>query len=219
MTKRFPLSYSRLTTFEQCPAKFNYLYIEKTAVDHGNEYTEYGNRVHESLENYGKTHNEKYLTPETRKFKPIVDNVSAQPGMRYFERQLAIDAEGNPCDWFSKAVWFRAIVDVLIDAGDVVTILDWKTGAVKPDMTQLRVFAYMVHRHFPRAKRFKVAYVWLQHDDVTPSEFTAEQAVEGWKNIDARASVVDVAVETRVFPHKPGHLCKWCPAKKICPQV
>lgn len=219
MTKRFPLSYSRLTTFEQCPAKFNYLYIEKAVVDHGNEYTEYGNRVHESLEKYGKTRDEAHLTLETRKFKPLVDNILSQPGNHRFELQMAIDANGNPCDWFSKAVWFRGVVDVLVDGGDVVTILDYKTGAVKPDMTQLRTFAYMVHRHYPNAKRLKVAYVWLQHDDITSSEFTVEQAIEGWKNIDARASDVDVAVETRVFPHKPGRLCKWCPAKKICPQV
>lgn len=219
MGARFPMSYSRLSTFEQCPLKFYYLNVSKEVSDPGNEHTQYGTRVHEALEKYGRTRNEEWLTLETRKFKPVVDRIIAQPGDKYYEYRMAIKADGTPCDWFSKEVWFRAVIDVLVRCGDVATIIDFKTGKVKPDLTQLRVFAYVVHKHMPSVRTFNVAYLWLQFDEVTSTTFTAEQAREGWKNIDQRCAEVDEAVELGVFEPKPSPLCGWCPAKKICPQA
>ena len=52
--KLMPLSYSRLSTFETCPRKFEYLYVLKSVKDEGSTATDYGTRVHEALENYGR---------------------------------------------------------------------------------------------------------------------------------------------------------------------
>ena len=53
MTTPMPLSFSRLSTFEQCPAQFDYLYVSKRVQNTMNEASEYGDRVHKVLEAYG----------------------------------------------------------------------------------------------------------------------------------------------------------------------
>ena len=42
MTQPMPLSFSRLSTFEQCPAQFDYLYVSKRVKSTMNEASEYG---------------------------------------------------------------------------------------------------------------------------------------------------------------------------------
>ena len=50
MSNPMPLSFSRLSTFEQCPAQFDYLYVTKRVQSTMNEASEYGDRVHKLLE-------------------------------------------------------------------------------------------------------------------------------------------------------------------------
>lgn len=52
MSKVMPLSFSRLSTFEQCESKFDYLYVSKRVQDQSNEASDYGDRVHKTLEAY-----------------------------------------------------------------------------------------------------------------------------------------------------------------------
>ena len=89
------LSYSRLSTFEQCQAKFDYLYVSKTVKDQGNEVSAYGNRVHEVLELYGKDELPTPLGLEAKqtlqKWGGLVDKIKSKKGEKYYEYQMAID--------------------------------------------------------------------------------------------------------------------------------
>ena len=104
MSKVMPLSYSRLSTFEQCESKFDYLYVSKRVQDQGSEVSEYGNRVHEVLELYGKGElDQATLSEEGKqtlgKWGKIVDKLLAKEGEKYFEYQMAVNADLQPVDW------------------------------------------------------------------------------------------------------------------------
>jgi RecB family exonuclease len=222
------LSFSRLSTFEQCERKFEYLYVSKLVKDEDNQYTIYGNRVHEALEAYGKAREAN--DPETRAtlsdgetFKeikawvPLVDRVLGVPGDKLFEFKMAIRRDFTTCDWFAPDVWLRSIADVLVINKTTAYVLDWKTGKVKNNPTQLKLFACMVFAHFPAVDTVKTAFVWLAHDDVTMDEYKRDNLQALWMTLTPRLTAVQEAVDVGVFRATPSGLCRFCPARGICP--
>lgn len=211
------LSYSRLSTYESCPRKFEHLYVAKDVVDAGSEATLYGTRVHEALELYGRDGTP--LTEETEHYKPIMDVLLSRPGTKHFEYQMALTQHRVPCDWFDKEVWLRGIADILIVNGSKAFVGDHKTGKVKDNPTQLKLFACMVMEHFPEVQEVKTAFIWLGHGQITDATFTREYLAETWASLMPRLDAVQEAHAVGVFPTKPSGLCPWCPAKGMCPDA
>lgn len=227
----FPLSFSRVSAFEQCKAKFEYLYVVKSVKDQGNVYTEAGVKIHEALEAYGKhkvsgtvdAHDvlaDKVVGPEEAGWRRLVDLVVAQPGEKLFEFQMAIRRDFIPCAWDDYAnVWLRAIGDVVVIGTGVAFIGDWKSGKVKKNPFQLALFAAMIFAHFPTIHTVKTAFIWLAHDDITSETYYRSTLPELWAGLLPRLTAVQEAVDVGVFPPSPSGLCRWCPAKSVCPSA
>lgn len=220
---KMPLSYSRLSTFEQCPAKFDYLYVTKSCKDKGSEATEYGTRVHEVLELHGQGRHDLIKPTEENKrtlkqWGPLVDKLLARNGTKYFEHQMAVNEQLQPVDWFAPDVWIRSIADVLVIDGETAYVIDWKAGKVKDNPTQLQLFAAMVLWHFPEVNTVKTSFVWLKYQDVSKSHYERRFLDALWRAIAPRFHKVHETIELGVFPTKPSGLCTpWCPAHAICP--
>lgn len=224
MSKVMPLSYSRLSTFEQCESKFDYLYVSKRVQDQGSEVSEYGNRVHEVLELYGKGElDQATLSEEGKqtlgKWGKIVDKLLAKAGEKYFEYQMAVNADLQPVDWFASDVWIRSIADVLVVDGDTAYCLDYKTGKVKDNPTQLQLFAAMVMWHFPQVTTVKTSFIWLKFNEVTNTKYERRFLESLWNGLRPRFKKVQEVIDLGVFKAKPSGLCPWCPAKDICPDA
>lgn len=226
--KKFPVSFSRLSTFEQCPQKFDYLYVTKSVIDAGNEITDYGTRVHEALELYGRALVEGGDAAaaaivslegnvEARKWKGLVDRIVRKDGEKYFEHQMALNPDKQPCDWFAADVWLRGIADVLVVDGDTAWCVDWKTGKPKENPTQLQLFAALIFIHFPEVQTVKTSFVWLNYDDMSDATYTRRMLPHIWMALDPRFTALQDAVDLGVFKAKPSGLCGWCAAKDICP--
>lgn len=222
------LSFSRLNTFEQCAAKFDYVYLQKAVQDTGNEASDYGDRVHKVLEAYGRQAIDKTAPPPPstheavatiKRWGDLVDKFVFRPGDKYFEHKMAINNALAPVDWFAKDVWIRSIADVLVVDGDMAYCADWKTGKVKSDPTQLQLFAAMVMYHFLEVNTVNTAFVWLAHDDVTTAKYERRHLGALWSALSPRFQRVQEMVDAGVMLPKPSPLCKWCPAKTICPEA
>lgn len=133
--KKFPVSFSRMSCFENCPQQFDYLYVSKVVKDLGNTHTEYGTRVHEALEKIAKVGTDPIeraklelegIPLEVREHVRLVDRLLAKPGQKFFEHQMTIDSNRQPCGWFGDDVWVRSIADVLIVDGTTAYVIDWK---------------------------------------------------------------------------------------------
>lgn len=228
MKKVFPLSFSRLSSFETCEARFEFLYVTKQVKDLGNRFTEHGYKVHSALEQHGKalTGNateaaivaleEDQYPLEVRPWLPLVQRIVEKPGEKYFELQLALRHDRTPCDWFAPDVWLRSILDVLVIDGRTAFVIDWKTGKVKGNPSQLQLFAAMVFARFPEVEEVKTMFVWLAHDQTTVETYSRQQAETIWNALLPRFNRVQEAVDLGVFKASPSPLCKWCPARSVC---
>lgn len=216
------MSYSRLNVFEQCPARFDYQYVSKRVKDQPNEASAYGDRVHKTLEARGKGEliaTDAETVDTTKRWGGLVDKVINAPGEKLFEHQMAVNDALEPVDWFAEDVRIRAIADVLVTHEDSAYVIDWKTGKVKNDPTQLQLFALMVFWHFPRINTVNTSFVWLKFKDVTKAKYERRYARAMWDAMSPRFAKVQSTVALGVFPTKPGPLCPWCPAKDICPDA
>ena len=224
MSNVMPLSFSRLSTFEQCPAQFDYLYVTKNVQSTTNEAADYGDRVHKVLEAYGKgTLDEAALTEEgkstLKQWGGIVEKLTSRNGDKFFEHQMAVNKQLQPVDWFAKDVWIRSIADVLIVDGDTAYCLDYKTGKVKDNPTQLQLFAAMVMWHFPQVNTVKTSFVWLKFNEVTNAKYERRYLDALWRALEPRFDKVQETIDLGVFETKPSGLCPWCPAKGFCPDA
>ena len=224
MTKVMPLSFSRLSTFEQCPAQFDYLYVSKRVVNQSNEHSDYGDRVHKVLEAKGKGElDEAALSAEGQqtieRWGALVDKVISRSGDKYFEHQMAVNRNLEPVEWFAPDVWIRSIADVLVVDGATAYCLDYKTGKVKENPTQLQLFAAMVFWHFPDVQTVKTSFIWLKFDEVTNSKYERRFLDALWSALEPRFDKVQEVINLGVFETKPSGLCPWCAAKEICPDA
>lgn len=224
MTKVMPLSFSRLSTFETCEAQFDYLYVSKRVQSQSNDASDYGDRVHKVLEAYGKsTLDEATLSDEgkqtLKRWGPLVDKITARPGNKFFEHQMSVNKHLQPTGWFDADVWIRSIADVLVVNGDTAYCLDYKTGKVKENPTQLQLFAAMVMWHFPEVQKVKTSFLWLKYDDATNATYERRYLDALWRAMEPRFTKVQDIIELGVFKAKPSGLCGWCAAKNICPDA
>lgn len=224
MTKVMPLSFSRLSTFEQCQAQFDYQYVSKLVANQSNDASEYGDRVHKILEAYGLGKlDEAALSDEGRqtldKWGGVVDKILARPGDKYFEYQMAVNNDLSPVDWFAPDVWIRSIADVLVVDGDTAYCLDYKTGKVKENPTQLQLFAAMVMWQFPEVNTVKTSFIWLKFNETTNAKYERRFLDSLWRAMRPRFDKVQEVIELGVFKATPSGLCPWCAARTICPDA
>jgi RecB family exonuclease len=215
------LSYSRLSVFEQCEARFDYQYVSKRVKDQSNPASEYGDRVHKTLEAYALGQAVEGIEAEQtlERWGGLVDSLVGREGEKFFEHQMAVNKALAPVDWFAPDVWIRGIADVLVVNKDTAYCLDWKTGKVKENPTQLQLFAAMVMWHFPQVTKVQTSFVWLAYDQMTSARYERRYLGALWDALRPRFERVQETVDLGVFKTKPGGLCPWCPAKDICPDA
>jgi RecB family exonuclease len=153
------------------------------------------------------------------KWAGVVDKILARPGQKFFEHQMAVNKQLQPVDWFDKDVWIRSIADVLVVDGDTAYCLDYKTGKVKDNPTQLQLFAAMVMWHFPQVQTVKTSFIWLRFDETTNAKYERRFLDALWRALEPRFTKVQEVVDLGVFDTKPSGLCPWCPAKGFCPDA
>jgi predicted RecB family nuclease len=132
---------------------------------------------------------------------------------------MAVNADLQPVEWFSSDVWVRSIADVLVVDGDTAYCLDYKTGKVKENPTQLQLFAAMVFWHFPEVTKVKTSFLWLKFNEVTNATYERRFLDSLWRALSPRFHKVQEVIDLGVFKAKPSGLCPWCPAKYICPDA
>ena len=110
MTQGRPWSYSRLSTYEDCPKQFWYSYIENMPeFKPPSPAASRGTAIHEKSEHYllGKIH---ICPPEYQKVSGHVMGLKARKAIP--EMKMAVNDKWEPVDYKAKDAYFRGIVDV-----------------------------------------------------------------------------------------------------------
>lgn len=217
--KQFAWSYSALTTYELCPKKYYHLYFlpkdhPDRVKDEDSSFSADGKIVHDAMR--ARVCDGKALPLNLRYMETAAARFAAVPGEKHGEMKLAINRQFEPRDYFAKDVFVRVVIDLAIVQKDTAIVVDWKTGKVKDDPTQMALTAAVLSRWMPEIKLFKTVFVWLAHNDATPKAYTPDQFTAVWNNLLPRVAKIEEARKTTTFPAKENGLCGWCPVKQ-CP--
>jgi hypothetical protein len=209
--KPFSWSYTHLSQFSNCPLAYKYNYLDKVWPFTENAATKRGVTVHKSIEDHlikGTP-----LPEDLLWLRRILDkfdgwNITA-------EQRVALDVSMAPVTYFAKTAWCRSVYDLRAEKDGVVALLDWKTGKMRDDTGQLRLFAGVEFASNPETHTVKTAYVWLDHKDMSTGVFTREKDNHPiWHEFLTKVHKVQTAIEQDKFPAKPSGLCGWCPASQ-----
>ena len=212
--KQTAWSYSRLNNFENCPKKFWHESVRKDVPFEESEAMRYGKLVHKALEL--RVSKGKPMPLNLRYLDKYAKLLADAKGDKLTEQQLAIDNNFNPCGWFDKQTWCRAILDLAIVKGTHAIVFDYKTGKISSDFTQLRLAGVLLMLHMPELQTVELAYLWTKDKKITKYEFTLTR--DDIKTVVLemmpRIKKYERAHRMESFPARPGFLCK-----RFCPVV
>lgn len=216
MSKPTAWSYSRLNNYETCPKKYWHLAVKKDVIEHENETIQYGKTVHKALEKrVGKG---KPLPLHLRYLEPYANKLVCAEGEKLTEQQLAINSSFQPCGWFAKDAWCRAILDLVITNPPHGIVVDYKTGRINDDFTQLELAGALLMLHMPEIQTLDLCYMWTKDKRVTKGDRLERSEIKRViSDLMPRVQRYEKAHRKEEFPARPGGLCKkYCPIK-TCP--
>jgi RecB family exonuclease len=229
--KPFAWSYSKLKNWRTCPRRHNEIDIKKTFKEAKSSQLVWGDHFHHEIANRLATR--KLMQPNMQQYEPLAqryDAVSqALETKPHVELQLACDRAMKPTGYFATDVWVRAKVDLLILKPPVAMVVDWKTGAMKPDSEQLALTAAVIMAHHPDVEWVITKYVWIgepkwpetiEHYHRAPSRYEIRNGTtyamhnvqDLWRNIGGDIQAMEKAHATGEYPPNPTGLCRrYCP--------
>ena len=143
------------------------------------------------------------------------------PGLAHsgVEQKLAFDRNWRPCEFFSAKAYFRMVVDWFFQQGDLIVIIDWKSGRkmpvnIKHDL-QLKIYGWglkravlsdtqeiLLRQHFLRYGREQEVLLKAQDLDEVPHILKNKiRWIEGDQD----------------FEPTPGSFCGLCGITAHCP--
>jgi hypothetical protein len=202
-------SYSSLSTYKQCPAKWKFSYIDGISWPESAAMTR-GSRMHLMAEEFvnGKVDR---VHPEVQKIGPQLLMLKSQGAKT--EATWLLKKDWTPTDDPNEA-WIKAIVDVHYMTPELVLhVIDYKSGQQYPDhREQLELYGLMGLLVEPAAKRVETAalymdsgYEGMQSSIIRPM---ISKMIEPWDQA-ANEMMAD-----EVYQPRPATHCRWCPYSK-----
>jgi hypothetical protein len=211
-------SYSALNKFLNCPMQYYEVSVTKRFADDTTEENLWGARVHDEIDKliclgrYDMA-GAKDLTPAMQQHVARVLEPMTQYGLLMSELKIGLNRRLQPCDWFdNKNIWLRAILDILHVHNEVATVCDWKTGKVRADMKQMKLFALVTFWTRPDIEVVNTRLEWLKYNDCTEVDFDRDDVPMLEASFTGDITRFRQAFVEERFPAKPSGLCKkYCP--------
>ena len=204
-------SYSRWSTYDECPQRARFVYIDKLP-EPGSQAMERGSQIHKTLERYVQDSNAMCEIPHEfgrlRGMARVYKVRGAKP-----EVQVAFNRAWQRVDWFSPDVYVRGIFDlVVVDNGQAV-VIDYKTGKYRDSHEeQGELFALLAFLAYPATSSVRVEFWYV---DAKPDERCRTERV--YKRVDWLDRLKekwqrrgDEMTTAEDFPARPGQACRWC---------
>lgn len=224
--KYIPYSYSRMSTYLECPRRFKFHYIDNVP----EEYDQFiimalakGSKVHALLEKYPKIETESKSYDIVEKFirspvaEPYVDAIlNEKPNIREYPFGLTKDFECTDYDDINAI--FHGKIDLITTVNDRLTLVDYKTGKAKEqsyqNYSQLMLYGiYFFQKTSVQAvQEIDIAFVYVEHDHENTLTLKREY-LEHYK--DMFRKIVYKIENDEVF-EKNEKNCKFCPYAKHC---
>lgn len=197
------LSWSRLSTYMQCPRKFHLSYISKSFREEEKSiHLVKGEQLHKQMEDYILARNGAASMPlgfsaEVKQSLPYVDKLYSLFDVIHPEAQVACDINWKSCEWFAKETAWRAIWDASALSANKCFLADWKSGKVYPygeGFGQLHLSSVIALERWEALPEVTSAYVYLEHKVVTPIKVVREPG-----QVDAKGKPIPHLSEVKSY--------------------
>lgn len=233
------LSASSVKTYEQCPRKYYYNYIDKQKKKSWPHF-DLGNLCHKTLELFHEIYMKEGLKHKTlaklmghcfeqaRKDFPYMNVEMVQEAKDMLAAYLKkVKTVGMPDvrgveQSFNVMLRDDVLVRGFLDRVDIMNdgrfhIVDYKTTKNEKylDPFQLTIYGIWLKEEYPHVEEFKGSYVLLRKDSKPLSyEFNMEDVEKAKKELIAYAEKIG---NENAWTPVPSKLCDWCDFKEICP--
>lgn len=216
MRSVFPWSHSSLSAYETCPRRYYETKIAKNFVEDESEQMRWGSAVHKALEL--RVRDGTPLPENMKQYEKYAMAILRAEGDVHTEQELGVNYDLEACTFDADDCWSRGIDDVVIVKGDTAVSLDYKTGKVKNDESQLKLSALRLFAHFPQVNTVVTSFIWLAHSGPSkPVKYTRDKTDSMWVPFIEKSEKMRWSQENDAWPANPSGLCKaWCPVK-TCP--
>jgi len=206
-----------MSMFENCARMYD-LTRNKNLIPYTDTvHTIWGKDVHTAMEQrlLGPPLLQPHPTDDKDKFAPYypyADKIAALPGEKFVEKKFALTKNLTPTDFDAQDAWVRGIIDVGAVHGEKALAADWKTGNIRADSDQLKLFAAFLFEHYKQVNTVTTAYVWLAHSKITKEKYKRSDLPGIWQHFISKAERLEQAYERNKWIPKPSGLCGWCGA-------
>jgi hypothetical protein len=201
--------------YNTCPRQYDLTKNKKVIPYTETEATRWGSEVHGALERYILAPDEERLEKRFSAYQKYADKIKDMGGELFIERQVALTRNLTPTDFEDENAWCRGVLDVCVVSGEKAFVADWKTGKIRPDSDQLKLFAGFVMELHPEVTQVKTAYIWLNHGRATTETYKRSDLYGIWKHFMTKAGKLESSYEKNRWVPKPSGLCNgWCGAGK-----
>lgn len=238
MPEIIKLSASAVKTYEQCPRKYYFNYIQKAPKKHWDHF-DLGNICHKTLELFHTKYMKKAI-PKKEWGKLMSESFTkAREGFLNLSDPLILDAKEMLAEYLKSvkengmpvvkgcetSFDFKLAEDIMVrgfvDRIDILKdkkfrIIDYKTTKNDKYLEpfQLSVYGLWLKEQHPDIKSFKGAYVLLRHGSkLKEYDFNLEDIETARKDLIAYAKKIK---EENTWTPIPTKLCNYCDFKDIC---
>lgn len=206
-------SHSRVDDYKRCPLMMYHKAIAKTIPFAKTKEMKWGDLVHKALEY--RVRDGVALTGEFAQYEPIAAAIANAPGNVLCENKITLNVGLTPTGYFADDAYVRVIVDVMKLNGPVGFMGDYKTGKIKFDESQLKLFAAVGFKAYPQIEQWTTAYIWTKDKIIDPRVYKREQLDTMWEELLVVPNEMQKSFVLNHWPAKPGFQCKWCGANKL----
>ncbi len=138
------------------------------------------------------------------------DFIKASPQVKYLEK---------PFNFKLDQFIIKGKIDRVDETKEGLEIIDYKTGKINDDFTQLRLAGVMLMLHKPEIQTIELGYLWTKDKKLTrdDTQLTRGDIKRVISDLMPRIRKYEHAHRKESFPARPNYLCKkYCPVK-ACP--
>lgn len=206
------VSYSAISMYEECPAKYKYSYIDGLDTPVGPA-AHRGTRLHQALEKYlkGKLAEEALPVDFWRIKSTLVEFKKLKA--RSEEEWCAL-ADWTKCEEKHPEVWIKAVIDVRYRIGKTLFVWDLKTGRIYPEhVDQLQLYSTVALSRLKDVNEVVVGGLYADegkkfHETTYPRKMLPFLQQHWTERGQA------VLKDNRYDPNPSPDNCKYCPFSK-----
>lgn len=203
-------SFSRVMTYEKCPAQYNYKYNLGLRDDGPGPAAARGTLIHSSIEEYSLGNGELHQEIPQK----IVDHINKNLEWAeevFPEMEFAFTNKWEECEFNDEHCFVRGYMDNVYLSSTKVVVDEYKTGREYPEHDdQKALYGLGILTKFPQFDSVTINGVYIDQKKVKPTTYDRSSMTSMRYMWERRIG----KLQLDIYPARPGLHCRWCPASK-----